>query len=157
MVERAIGIAAPGPKITSVLSNHGRRGRRRTEYACKWKDDTHPPANIMPTIISLVHVTREPALQHQWTEIVAEEAPHRELALLCVSRNRRAHISGIETDQATCHLPNFLPTVRSTLTKSGLHPLKGNAAETGHSDTWGLSVTWSSWMPQMTFAVKFQS
>jgi putative tryptophan/tyrosine transport system substrate-binding protein len=45
----------------SVPSGNGRG--RRTEYVLKWKHDTHPPANIFPTIIFLVHIAREPALQ----------------------------------------------------------------------------------------------
>jgi hypothetical protein len=41
-------------RFTLVLPNNGRGGRRRTEYALKWKHDTRPPANIVPTIISVV-------------------------------------------------------------------------------------------------------
>ncbi len=69
--------------ITSVPSGNGRG--RRTEYVLKWKDDTHPPANIAPAIIFLVHIAREIALQDQRAEIVAEEAAHRELALLLIA------------------------------------------------------------------------
>src|SRR5262249_17490029 len=68
-------------------SNH--RGRSRwPEWRAsnvKWKDDTHPPANIFPTIIFLVYIAREPALQDHRAEIVAEEAAHRELALLLIA------------------------------------------------------------------------
>src|SRR5215469_11025933 len=68
-------------------SNHRRRSRW-TEWRAsdvKWKDDTHPPANIFPTIIFLVYIAREPALQDHRAEIVAEEAAHRELALLLIA------------------------------------------------------------------------
>ena len=73
-------------QITSPSSH--RRRRRWTEWRAsdvKWKDDTHPPANIFPTIIFLVHIARDPALQDQRAEIVAEEAANRELALLLVA------------------------------------------------------------------------
>src|SRR5436190_17980094 len=93
---------ATGSKIISVLSNHG-CGGRRTEYALKRKDDTCPPANIVPTLLSLPHIGCEIALQDQRAEIIAEQVAHRELALLCVVWNRRAHISGIVTD------PSYLP------------------------------------------------
>src|SRR5215471_16704705 len=86
-------------------SNHRRRSRW-TEWRAsnvKWKDDTHPPANIFPTIIFLVHIAREIALQNHSAEIVAEEAARRELALLLVPQNRRVQIGGIETDPS--HLP----------------------------------------------------
>jgi hypothetical protein len=79
-----IRIPAPDSKITSLPSSDG-RGGPRTEYAVKWKHDAHPPANIVPTIISLVDIAREPALQDQRAEVVAEEAAHRELALLLVA------------------------------------------------------------------------
>src|SRR5215475_10647776 len=91
-------------QITSP-SNHRCR-RRRTEWRAsnvKWKDDTHPPANVFPTIIFLVHIAREIALQDHRAEIVAEEAAHRELALLLVAQNWRVQIGGIETDPS--HLP----------------------------------------------------
>src|SRR5262249_41862724 len=86
-------------------SNHRRRSRW-TEWRAsdvKWKDDTHPPANIFPIIIFLVYIAREPALQDHRAEIVAEEAAHRELALLLVAENRLSQIPGTETDPR--HLP----------------------------------------------------
>src|SRR5262249_15980498 len=61
---------------------------RATEWRArdvKWKDDTHPPANIFPTIILLIYIAREIALQDHRAEIVAEEAAHRELALLLIT------------------------------------------------------------------------
>ena len=73
-------------KITSVPSGNGRG--RRTEWRAsnvKWKDDTHPPANIFPIIIFLIYIAREIALQDHRAEIVAEEAAHRELALLLIA------------------------------------------------------------------------
>ena len=73
-------------QITSSFDH--RRRSRRTEWRAsdvKWKDDTHPPANIFPTIIFLVYIAREIALQDHRAEIVAEEAAHRELALLLVA------------------------------------------------------------------------
>src|SRR5262249_11765677 len=98
------GIPAPGSKITSLPSRNGRR--RRTEWRAsnvKWKDDTHPPANIFPTIIFLIYIAREIALQDHRAEIVAEEAAHRELALLLIAKNRRVQSGGIKTDPS--HLP----------------------------------------------------
>ena len=77
----------PAQTILSRPSNHRRRSRW-TEWRAsdvKWKNDTHPPANIFPTIIFLVHIAREPALQDHRAEIVAEEAAHRELALLLIT------------------------------------------------------------------------
>src|SRR5207249_12281058 len=91
-------------QITSP-SNHRRRSRR-TEWRAngvKWNDDTRPPANIVPAIIFLVYVGREPALQDHQAEIVAEEAAHRELALLLITFNWRVQIGGVETDPS--HLP----------------------------------------------------
>src|SRR5262249_46375967 len=77
------------PLDSQIISLPSRNGRgRRTEWRAsnvKWKDDTHPPANIFPTIIFLIHIAREPALQDPRAEIVAEEAAHRELALLLVA------------------------------------------------------------------------
>src|SRR5262249_47262986 len=73
-------------RITSVPSRNGRG--RRTEWRAsnvKWKDDTRPPANIFPTIIFLIYIAREIALQDHRAEIVAEEAAHRELALLLIA------------------------------------------------------------------------
>jgi hypothetical protein len=73
-------------QITSLPSRNGRG--RRTEWRAsnvKWKDDTHPPANIFPTIIFLIYIAREIALQDHRAEIVAEEAAHRELALLLIT------------------------------------------------------------------------
>src|SRR6516225_6118740 len=68
-------------------SNHRRRSRWTASRAShvKWKDDTHPPANIFPTIIFLVYIAREIALQDHRAETVAEEAAHRELALLLIT------------------------------------------------------------------------
>jgi hypothetical protein len=86
--------------------NRRRCGGGRTEWRAsnvKWKDDTHPPANIVPAIISLVHVGREIALQDHRAEVVAEEAAHRELALLLVAEKRLGQIGGIVTDPS--HLP----------------------------------------------------
>ena len=91
-------------QITSP-SNHRRRSRR-TEWRAndvKWKDDTHPAANIVPAIIFLVYVGREPALQDHRAEIVAEEAARRELALLLITQNWLIQIPGTETDPR--HLP----------------------------------------------------
>src|SRR5207245_11799889 len=51
----------------------------------------------------LVYVGREPALQGHRAEIVAEEAAHRELALLLITFNWRVQIGGVETDPS--HLP----------------------------------------------------
>ena len=96
-------------QITSP-SNHRRRSRR-TEWRAndvKWKDDTRPPANIVPTIISLVHIAGEPALQDHRAEIVAEEAAHRELALLLIAQNWLIQIPGTETD------PRHLPLAEAT-------------------------------------------
>src|SRR5262245_56655547 len=76
---------------------------RRTEYAVKWKHDAHPPANIVPTIISLVHIAREPALQKRRAKVVAQKTAHRELRLLCVAGNRLVHVGGGETEPS--HLP----------------------------------------------------
>jgi hypothetical protein len=147
-------------QITSP-SNHRRRSRRNEwrANAVKWKDDTCPPSNIAPAIIFLVYVGREIALQDHRAEIVAEESARRELALLLIAKNGRVQIGGIVTDPSHLHLPKLWPTVRSTLMKFGLHPLTGNVSETGtgHGDNWGLSVTDSRWMPQMTFAVAAQS
>src|SRR5262245_43607462 len=73
-------------KITSVPSGNGRG--RRTEWRAsnvKWKDDTRPPAYIFPTIIFLIYIAREIALQDHRAEIVAEEAAHSELALLLIA------------------------------------------------------------------------
>jgi hypothetical protein len=50
--------------------------------------------------------------------------------------------------------PNFLVAVRSTFRKSGLQPF--NAKGAGQGDSCGLPVTLSKWVPQMTFAVRFQ-
>src|SRR6516165_4675739 len=86
-------------------SNHRRRSRW-TEWragAVKWKDDTHPPANFFPTIFFLIYIAREIALQDHRAEIGAEEAAHRELALLLITKNWRVQIGGIETDPS--HLP----------------------------------------------------
>jgi hypothetical protein len=131
-----IRIPAPDSKITSLPSSDG-RGGRRTEYAVKWKDDTHPAANIAPAIIFLVHIAREIALQDHRAEIVAEEAAHRELALLLVAYNWRVQIRGIETHPS--HLPLAEAVARRQINvgmKSGLHPLTGNVSETGtgHGD-----------------------
>src|SRR5262249_62396500 len=68
-------------------SNHRCRSRR-TEWRAsnvKWKDDTRPPANIFPTIIFLIYIARDIALQDHRAEIIAEEAAHRELALLLIA------------------------------------------------------------------------
>src|SRR6266516_2457450 len=91
-------------QITSP-SNHRRRSRW-TEWRAsdvKWKDDTRPPANIVPAIIFLVYVARDIALQDHRAEIVAEEAAHRELALLLIAQNWLIQIPGTETDPR--HLP----------------------------------------------------
>src|SRR5262249_2447579 len=96
-------------QITSPF-NHRRR-RRRTEgraNGVKWKDDTRPPANIAPAIISLVSVARDIALQDHRAEIVAEEAAHRELSLLLIAQNWLIQIGGIETD------PRHLPLAEAT-------------------------------------------
>ena len=96
-------------KITSP-SNHRRRSRW-TEWRAsdvKWKDDTRPPANIAPAIIFLVYVARDIALQDHRAEIVAEEAAHRELALLLIAFNWRVQIGGIVTD------PSHLPLAEAT-------------------------------------------
>src|SRR5262245_44468848 len=106
---RADADHASGSKITSP-SNHRRRSRR-TEWRAsdvKWKDDTRPPANIAPAIIFLVYVARDIALQDHRAEIVAEEAAHRELALLLIAQNWLIQIPGTETD------PRHLPLAEAT-------------------------------------------
>src|SRR5215471_21812355 len=108
--------------------NH-RRGGRRTEWRAsgvKWKDDTRPPANIVPAIIFLVYVGRDIALEDHRAEIVAEEAAHRELALLLVAENRLIQIPGTETDprhlplaEAMAHRQVYVEEIRITSNNAG--------------------------------------
>src|SRR5215475_4705419 len=61
-------------QITSP-SNHRCRSRR-TEWRAsnvKWKDDARPPANIFPTIIFLIYIAREIALQDHRAEMALTE------------------------------------------------------------------------------------
>src|SRR5436190_8092839 len=92
--------------------DHCRRSRRPEGRASdvKWKDDTRPPANIVPAIIFLVYVGRDIALEDHRAEIVAEEAAHRELALLLVAENRLIQIPGTETDPRHLPLPEAMAT-----------------------------------------------
>src|SRR5262249_57722761 len=72
------------------------------------KEDPRPPRTIAPAIIFLVYVARDIALQDHRAEIVAEEAAHRELALLLIAQNWLIQIPGTETD------PRRLPLAEAT-------------------------------------------
>src|SRR4029077_16123164 len=56
----------------SIPLGDARGGRRWSKGVSKWNDDARPPANVVATIILLIHVRREIALQDHWTEVVAD-------------------------------------------------------------------------------------
>jgi hypothetical protein len=85
-----IRIPAPDSKITSLPSSDG-RGGRRTEYAVKWKHDAHPPANIVPTIIFLVHIARGDLLFCDWRRLLFTHSGAKDIS---------ARLSHIKTTKA---------------------------------------------------------
>src|SRR4029077_20709626 len=92
----------------SIPLGEARGGGRWSKGVAKWNDDARPPANVGATIILLIHIACQVTLQDDWTEVVADKAAHRELALFQIARNWRAQIAGIETDPARLPLPEFM-------------------------------------------------